>query len=420
MPFGAVHLKIGIALFVTFAIESWEMLILTYVASDLEGSLAISATQVGMVISALFLGMIPGSLLWGPISDRIGRQATCLWSLVGYGVVTLLGSLAPNYPTLIAARFLAGLLFSGVFTITFLYFEELLPVKSRGKAAVYLASGWPLGILAAVGTTVLIGGHGWRWVVAFSALASLWILVLRKLVPESPYWLVRKGRANEAHDVLQRLGAQEVSRGTTLTVSHERAASMWGLFRGPLGRITLIQVVINFVFSWGYWGLQTWLPTLLQDRGLTASSSLSFIALSALFMIPGYVSASALTGRFGRKRVFTAYVLAAAAGGFYFATAATLTAMYVGMFVLAFFSLGAWGVWDAWVGELYPSNVRGAGYGLGVFGQRLANTVAPSLVGFLLASAAGATSTILFINAFLFVTAGLGLLLPETEGSELE
>lgn len=420
MPFGSIHFKIGAVLFFAFTIEAWEMLILTYNAGDLATNLQIDAAQVGIVISALFLGMIPGSLLWGPISDRIGRKATCAWSFAGYGVITLLSSLAPNFETLAAARFLSGFLFSGVFTITFPYFEELLPVKSRGKAAVYLAAGWPIGILAALGVTVLVGNHGWRWVIVVSALASLWGIVLHKVVPESPYWLARRGRNADAHEVLERLGARGIPRDTVLTVSDAKAGSIWSLFKGKLGRITIIQVLINFTFSWGYWGLQTWMPTLLEGRGLSASSSLSFIALSAVMMIPGYMTASYLTGRFGRKWVFTGYVLAASGGGAYFATASTETGMYIGMFVLAFFSLGAWGVWDTWMGELYPSATRASGFGLGIFGQRVANTIAPSLVGFLLAAATGTTSTILFINTFLFVTVILGLFLPETEGSELE
>ena len=82
-------------------------------------------------------------------------------------------------------------------------------------------------------------------------------------------------------------------------------------------------------------------------------------------MIPGYMTASYLTGRFGRKWIFTIYVLAAAGGGFCFATASTETEMYIGMFSLAFFALGAWGVWDTWMGELYPSALRGSGYGFG-------------------------------------------------------
>lgn len=420
MPFGSIHVKIGAVLFVAFAIEAWEMLILTYIAGDLATDLQVGATQVGIAISALFLGMIPGSLLWGPISDRIGKKATCALSFTGYGVITLLSSFAPNFETLAIARFLSGFLFSGLFTITFPYFEELLPVKSRGKATVYLAAGWPIGILAALGTTALVGDHGWRWVIAVSALASLWGIVLHKVVPESPYWLARRGRSADAHEVLERLGAHGIASGTIFTVSEGKARSIWSLFKGRLGRITIVQILINFTFSWGYWGLQTWMPTLLEGRGLSASSSLSFIALSAVIMIPGYITASFLTGRFGRKWVFTGYVLAAAAGGFYFATASTATEMYIGMSLLAFFGQGAWGVWDTWLGELYPSAVRGSGFGLGVFGQRVANTIAPSLVGFLLAAATGTASTILFISTFLFVTVILGLFLPETEGSELE
>ncbi len=420
MPFGSIHFKICAVLFFAFAIEAWEMLMLTYVAGDLATNLQVGMTQVGIAISALFLGMIPGSIVWGPISDRIGRKATCAWSFAGYGVFTLLSCFAPNFETLSAARFVSGLLFSGVFTVTFPYFEELLPVKARGRATVYLAAGWPIGILAALGTAALIGGHGWRWVIAASAFASLWGIVLYKVVPESPYWLARRGRNDDAHDVLGQLGARGISRGTILTVSDGKKQSIWGLFKGRMGRITVIQVLINFTFSWGYWGLQSWMPTLLEGRGLSASSSFSFIALSAVLMIPGYMTASYLTGRFGRKWIFTAYVLAAAGGGFFFATASTEAEMYLGMFSLAFFALGAWGVWDTWMGEFYPSALRGSGYGFGIFGQRVANTVAPSLVGFLLASATGATSTILFINMFLFATVILGLFLPETEGSELE
>jgi MFS transporter, putative metabolite:H+ symporter len=226
-------------------------------------------------------------------------------------------------------------------------------------------------------------------------------------------------RAEEAHDVLTKLGARDLNRATTLTVPDVRAGSYADMFRGRLAFLTVVQVGVNFVFSWGYWGLQTWLPTLLAERGLAESSSLGFIAISALFMIPGYMSASALTGRFGRKPVFLVYVLTAATGGFFFGLASTMVMLYVGMFVLSFFSMGAWGVWDTWVGEIYPSPVRGLGYSAGIFGQRVANTVAPSLIGFLLAQASGFSATVLFIDAFLVVTAILGTLLPETEGREL-
>src|SRR5690606_39588982 len=100
MPLTAAHVKAGVALFVAFAIESWEMLSLTYVAADLRHSLDVTNTELGLVISALFFGMIPGTLVWGPVADRIGRQRTCMWSFASYGVLTLLSTVAPDYQVL--------------------------------------------------------------------------------------------------------------------------------------------------------------------------------------------------------------------------------------------------------------------------------------------------------------------------------
>jgi len=77
-------------------------------------------------------------------------------------------------------------------------------------------------------------------------------------------------------------------------------------------------------------------------------------------------------------------------------------------------------VWDTWLGELYPTRIRVVGYSWGVFAQRVANTAAPSVVGLLVASAATFNMTVGFINAFLLATALLAILLPETEGRDLQ
>jgi len=177
---------------------------------------------------------------------------------------------------------------------------------------------------------------------------------------------------------------------------------------------------VNFAFSWGYWGLQTWLPTLLQQRGLTLPESYGFIALSAVCMFPGYVAASFLTGRLGRKKVMIAFVVASALAGYGFANASSLTSLYFFNFVLAFFSLGAWGVWDTWNSELYPTRIRVVGSSWGVVAQRIANTFAPAMVGVLVARATSFNTTVTFVNMFLVVTAVLAVFLPETEGHDLD
>ncbi|MEU8360142.1 MFS transporter [Nonomuraea sp. NPDC048882] len=418
MPFTRRHVLIALALFIAFVIESWEQLALVYVSGDLGAELGIDEAGVGVVLSAVAFGMIPGVLVWGPVADRLGRRPTAFWSLLAYGIVALASAFAPNAAVLVGLRVASGLALAGVYTITFPFFLELLPTRHRGRAAVYLSIGWPIGMLAAIGASVTLGDLGWHVVVIASAAAGLWAFAIRAWVPESPYWLAGQGRQEEARAVLRTLGSPDAE--ATFTVARGRAGRPLDLFKGGLARITVVMLALNFVFNWGYWGLQTWLPTLLQEKGLTLSASLGFAALSALMMIPGYVSASLLTGRFGRKKVFLVYVVAAALGGLWFATAESMTGLYLGNFVLSFFSLGAWGVWNTWNGEFYPTALRGTGYSWATAAQLVATTVAPSAVGALLANATGFTATMLIINAFMVVTALLAVPLPETEGRELE
>ncbi|MGW6494947.1 MFS transporter [Nonomuraea angiospora] len=418
MPFTRRHVLIALALFIAFVIESWEQLALVYVSGDLGTAFGIDEAGVGVVLSAVAFGMIPGVLVWGPVADRAGRKPVAFWSLLAYGVIALASAFAPNLAVLVTLRVASGLALAGVYTITFPYFLELLPTRSRGRAAVYLSIGWPIGMLAAIGASTTLGGLGWHVVVIASAAAGLWAFAIRAWVPESPYWLAARGRQEEARAVLRALNSPDAE--ATFTVASERVGRPLDLFRGGLARITVVMLLLNFVFNWGYWGLQTWLPTLLQQKGLTLSASLGFAALSALMMIPGYVSASLLTGRFGRKKVFLVYVVAAVLGGLWFATATSTTGLYLGNFVLSFFSLGAWGVWNTWNGEFYPTALRGTGYSWATAAQLVATTVAPSAVGALLAHATGFTATMLVINAFMVATALLAVPLPETEGRELE
>ncbi|MEM9058488.1 MAG: MFS transporter, partial [Pseudomonadota bacterium] len=358
------------------------------------------------------------ALLWGKAMGVKGRKWCLVVSVGAYGVFPLLSAAAPSFEALWAIRFAAGVVLSGALVVTFPYFEELVPVKVRGRATVYLSAGWPLGVLTAIGVTVLLSGFGWRAVLGFSAIVSLWALIIARFVPESPYWLAGKGRTDEADAAIVRLSEGRLRPATRAAGAAGGDFPFSGIFRGGALRITVIQSVINFCFSWGYWGLASWMPTLLAERGLSAPEGFGFLALSALFMFPGYISASFLTGWFGRKRTMMLYVLVSAVAGYAFARSGTMTQMYVWNFTLSFFSLGAWGVWNTWLGEVYDTQARGAGTAWGVSAQRVANSIAPVAIGSVLASS-DFTQTVLFITAFLAVTFVASAFLPETEGEAL-
>lgn len=420
LPLTRAQFGAGFALFIAFVIESWEMMIIIYSSGAIAAEFELSATATGSLISALFLGMIPGAILWGQLTGRFGRRRCILVSLAVYPIFPILSALAPSFELLWAARFTAGIVLAGPLVVTFPYFIELVPVRYRGQASVYLSAGWPVGVLIAIGVTTLFIDAGWRMTIGFSAVVGLWALVVYRLAPESPYWLADQGRLDEAQDVLKRLANGSVEIGQVAeSAAGGTPHSFTDIFRDGRLRLTLIQTIINFCFSWGYWGMASWLPTLLAERGLSTPSGLNFLALSALFMFPGYITASFLTGRLGRKKVMLAFVFIAAVSGFGFAYSQTMTQLYAWNFALSFFSLGAWGVWNTWLGEIYDTRARGAGTAWGVTAQRVANAVAPVAIGSMLATSSF-LQTVAFISAFLAVTFFAAIFLPETEGKALQ
>ncbi|MEX5507971.1 MFS transporter [Pseudomonas paralactis] len=421
VPLTSTHLRCCLVLFCVFAIEAWEMMIIVYTAPLIAAEFSLDALAVGHLIGAMFIGMLLGALAWGKVAERIGRKRAITWSLGTYGVISLASAFAPDYSTLYVLRLLSGVAAVGMMVVTFAHFQELLPVRHRGALTVYLASGWPIGMLLALGATVWLLPQGWRAIIFLSSLGGLWAIAVARWVPESPYWLTSVGRQEDARATIDTLsrGTVNIPAECELRVDRTSSGRQRDLFRGALLKVSLLQIAVNFTFSWGYWGLQTWLPTLLQQRGLSLPQSYGFIALSALCMIPGYMAASYLTGRLGRKKTIVMFIGASVLAGYSFANAQSLEMLYLSNFALAFFSLGAWGVWGAWIGELYPTALRTVGYGWAIFAQRVANVLAPSLIGALIAYGSSFNLTTTIINGFLLVTVVLAIFIPETEGEVL-
>lgn len=418
MPLTRGHWAIGVTLFIAFLIEAWEMMILILNAGSIAAEFALTTEQVGFLISAIFLGMIPGSIIWGRLSDAIGRKRCLLLSVGLYAIFPLLSAFAPSVEFLWAVRFCCGVVLAGALVVTFPLFAELLPLNVRGQGTVFLSAGWPVGMLAAIAGTALLTQYGWRVTLGSSTVLALWSLAIWRAVPESPYWLSEQGRFDQAEGVVLRISNGAVVSKISRTADVTKKTSIFEIFRKSVRKTTIIQTVVNFCFSWGYWGLTSWLPALLEERGLKGGEGLGFLALSALFMFPGYVTASFLTGRLGRKKVMTAFVFLATVSGFGFARSSAMTDLYVWNFALSFFTVGAWGIWNAWLGEIYATRTRGQGVAWGVMTQRIANSVAPIAIGGVLATSTF-LQTVSFISLFLALTFCAALLLPETEGQIL-
>jgi putative MFS transporter len=426
MPFTRRHLFVGIVLFIVSVIEAWENMLIIFISSSIAADFHLTPVQEGSLIGSIYLGMIPGAYMWAILADRLGRRRSLMYSLLSFSVISLVTPFSVNFAMLYAVRFIAGVALGGVMVSGYPYFEEMLPVKQRGKGIVYLSAGWPLGTLLALAAAGLfLEGDGlmagWRGAIVLSSLVGLWAFMIMK-IPESPYWLAGKGRQEEARASIQYLseGKVKLEPDQTVWVESAERESYFNIFKRRFIKLTSLQTAVNFAFAFGYWGLYTWLPTLLEQKGLSMSQSLVFITLSTLFQVPSYMVAAWLTGKFGRKKVMIVFVALAVLSGFGFAYSVNMAQMYVCNFALAFFSLGAWGVWNAWFGEIYPTSVRVSGYSFGAGAQRWANTLAPSIIGMVIGFGWAFNATVSFIQVFMVITLCLIAFIPETEGKILE
>lgn len=418
MKLRRAHIVAGLVLFMTFVVESWEQVGLVYVSGFISEDFGVGLGQVGTALGAVALGMVPGALLWAAVVERKGRKFVSIASLLLYCVLALGAAFAPTFAIFVVLRFLSGLAFGGVYAVTFPYFMELLPTKYRGQGAVGLSIGFPIGTLLCIAVSQAFGDISWRVVAAVAAIAGLWAIAVWKWVPESPYWLVKKGRDDDARSVLSDFGV-EVEPETRLVLdapAHDHSA----VRRMKTAPLLVLILLTSFTFSWAYWGLQSWLPVILQDKGLSVSSSLGFVAISQLVAIPGYLVAAWATRRFGRRWIFWIFAVFSGVGALIFGAATGNVQLYIGNFVLAFFSLGAWGVWNTWSGEVMPTKIRGAGYSASTSAILLAQAVSVPVVGMMMDHGLSALITMGSLAMFMIIAVVTTFGLPETEGRELQ
>lgn len=263
------------------------------------------------------------------------------------------------------------------------------------------------------------------------ALPTLYVLVLRRHLHESPRYLLRKGRNVEAREAAERLGVRtddiEDTRTDAVGVRSGGLGlrELWG--EGYARRTAMLWVLwFGMVFS--YYGIFTWLPQILvTSAGYGLVKSFQFVLLITLAQIPGYFSAAYLVEKWGRKPTLVIYLLGSAVGALAFglrglgAEASGAELILWGSLV-SFFNLGAWGVLYGYTPELYPTGVRGSGAGWAAGVGRIGGIVGPYLVGVMLgAQGFGASSVFVMFAAVLLVIALDVLFLgEETKGRALE
>src|SRR5581483_10078221 len=254
-----------------------------------------------------------GTFFLGFLADRFGRRAIFTWALLFYSAASVIMACQTSSGGLLLWRFLAGIGI-GVEVITIdAYITELVPSRIRGRAfavnqaimfiavpvVAFLA--WWLVPLAPYGV------EGWRWVVLIGAAASMIIWVLRLFLPESPLWLARHGRTEEALRILATLEARggtapgpsaSLARPVSQTVAPVNFAD---LFRAPYLSLVVLFMVFNLCQAFGFYGFANWVPTLLIEKGINVTKSLQYAFIVAFAYPIAPLLAASFADKFERK-----------------------------------------------------------------------------------------------------------------------
>ena len=425
----------------------------------LEAAFDLGRLGIGINVGAILVGSAIGAFGAGRLADAMGRRNVMMIAAALFLVSALLAGAASGSVVFIIARIIGGLGVGAASVISPVYISEVTPASIRGRLSsvqqVMIITGLTGAFVAnfalaryAGGSTALLwlGFPAWRWMFWLQAIPAAIYLLALFVIPESPRYLVAKGRDEDAHRVLTRLfGTAEADRKVgeirgSLAADHHKP-KLSDLLDKTMGRIRPVlwvgiglavfqQLVgINVVF---YYGAVLW-----EAVGFTEDNALQINILSGVLSIAACLFTIATVDRVGRKPLLlvgsVGMTVTLAVVAWAFSTAVTdaagavslpgsngLIALVAANLYVIFFNL-SWGpVMWVMLGEMFPNQIRGSGLAVAGFAQWIANAaisvsfpalaVSPGLAATYFGYAFFAALSFFFVRA----------MVTETSGRELE
>jgi sugar porter (SP) family MFS transporter len=404
---------------------------LLFVKKDFGG---LSSFQQELVTSLLLVGAVIGALGAGRVSDWIGRRLTVLITALVFIVGVLLAAFTPTYPTLLVARIIIGLAVGSASMVVPLYIGEIVPPRLRGGLVSLNQLAITVGILGSYLIDYGLSGTGnWRLMFGLAAIPAAALFLGMLFQKESPHWLIRQGRDDEARDVLRRVRndndidqeireVHEISQRQgsyrDLISPRVRPLVMVGVLLAVFQQITGINTVIYYA------------PTLLQGAGLGDNAALLANVVNGAVNVGMTIVAIWLLDKVGRRPLLLTGTAGMAVGmaivGCSFIGGSTL---HGGLAIVAIaglliytgsFAIGLGPVFWLLIAEIYPLKIRGAAMSVASMANWAANFVVTVSFLTLLSAIGGVGAFFLFGFLTLVALAYFWRKVPETKGRSLQ
>ena len=408
---GKAQIKAFIGAYLGYCLDAMDFLLLSMIMPMIIRDLKIPLSNAALLFSATLLGAFVGGIIFGIISDRIGRVKTMTITVLGYAIFTGACGLCYSFTPLLILRFIVGLFLGGEWGAGAALVTEVWPASWRGRISGILISSWQVGTcFAALITLFVAPTWGWRTVFFIGVIPALLALWIRLSVEESPVW--------EETRKLRQAGAK-ASPGAAAPSASTGRNPLAEMFSGDLRkRAVLVSLMMGFCL-FVIWGILAWLPTVLASppRSFTIVRSMNYVLILTLGNFIGQVGMGFFMDWVGRKKAFlTVFALGAVILVIYPNILDIQTLFWAG-FVLGIFVFAPMGGSAAYTGELFPTRMRGTAINWGIGFGRGVSVLAPIFLA-ALAPTMGLGGAFVTLGIFYVIGFFTILGLPETKGTE--
>ena len=347
-----------------------------------------NVTMNAIFISATFAGMTIGAWFAGVLGDRYGRKFTYQSNLLIFGLASLAAAFMPGMTSLIVCRFIMGIGLGAELVAATGMLSEFIPPSHRGRWYALMSCIINCGMfLQTVVAGYLIPHFTWRSMFLVGAAGALALWFARKSMPESPRWLEKEGRHQEAEAILQKIEAEVAHTAHGLSYSSEvhspaeAHAPLSSLFKPGILSRTIVAAIICIAVNTTAFSFVTWLPTFFVKEGFSVASSLGFITFMALGGPIGALIGYLFSDRLGRRKGILASVPPAIvlAMIYPFVKDPILTPLVGFMFLTCLYAFFAFGYYG-YLGELFPTAFRLRGIGFAHTVGRIVTMATPFMV----------------------------------------
>jgi len=374
--------KIVFAAIVGSALEFFDYFLIGFVLAFIIGPWQLTYGMSAVILLSSGVGAMIGAAFWGWMADRIGRRKVFIATVLNFSLATGLLYFTPEngWIYLTIMRFFVGFGVGGLYCVDLPLVQEFVPSSKRGLVSGLVTVFIPIG----VGIGALMAGYltpmiGWQGLFAIGVLPAFLTLLVRIWVPESPRWLARMGRTEEARTSLA-WALQVDPKSLPLPGARdvgERTTSWLALFKHP--RSLVVSWLGNLGAQTGVYGVTLWAPTLfvalLKIPPAEAAKMVFAITVGGML---GRIGFSYFSERLGRRVSggllgFGACALLILAGIFHDAFLAGISVYWLLLIAAAFFADGGFAVVGPYAAEVWPAHLRtsgmGSAYGFGGLGK---------------------------------------------------